>query len=214
MALPCTGTDFHDLVTNGLTARVKAAIKQDSRLAGLKDELGRSPLQLAAEAGHLDLVNILINAGADLDHCDRLKGYTALHYAAMHNFPKILSFLLSRGADLHLQDNDGNFPLHLCVANGCFETVEILVNHSADVNCMNRAWQTPLHLAAFAGKNRQDFPYARNDRNAFLKIAAILVSNGAYPSLRDNADDLPATIAARHHPGSAFLRKFLEILHK
>lgn len=204
--------DFHQLVRSGNLEKVKAEIAKDKRLVNLNDELGRNPLQLASENGYLAMVNILINAGADIDHIDRLKGFSAMHYAALRNHPKILSFLLSRGADMTIQDSEGNFPLHYCAANGCVETVTILIDHQADVNCMNRHWQIPLHLCALAGQKPQQFPFASQKQQEYLRVAEILVKNGAFAGLRDIYDDTPATIAARHK--SDFLKQFLQIVER
>lgn len=205
-------SDFHHLVRSGNLEKVKAEIAKDKRLVNLTDELGRNPLQLACEHGYLAMVNVLIKAGADINHIDRLKGFSALHYAALRNNPKVLSFLLSRGADMTIQDSEGNFPLHYCAANGCVETVTILVDHQADVNCMNRHWQIPLHLCAFAGQKIQQFPFASQKPNEYLRVAEILVANGAFAGLRDIYDDTPTTIAARHT--GDFLKQFLEIVKR
>jgi ankyrin repeat protein len=205
-------TDFHRLIREGDFERIKKSISLDSRLVNIKDELGRSPLQIATVRGNLALVNVLIKAKADVNHVDRLKGFTALHYAALYNYPRILSFLLARGADMAIQDNDGNFPLHICAGNGCIETVRILLEHQADANCMNRRWQIPLHYCAMAGKDRQMFPYASKNVDSYLEIAELLVKSGAYSNLRDINDDTPATVAARHYPGSDFFQHFVTIL--
>lgn len=207
-----SATDFHQLVREGELNRIREAICHDSRLVNLKDELGRSPLQIAVARGHLALVNVLVKAKANVNHVDHLKGFSALHYAAQYNYPLILSFLLARGADMSIQDNDGNFPLHICAGNGCVETVRILLEHRADANCMNRRWQIPLHLCALAGKDRRLFPYASKKRENFLVVSRLLFEHGAYGELRDINDDTPATIAARHYPGSDFFQHFVAIL--
>ncbi len=207
-----SAADFHQLIHTGELNRIREAICQDSRLVNLKDELGRSPLQIAVARGHLALVNVLVKAKADVNHVDHLKGFSALHYAAQYNYPLILSFLLARGADMSIQDNDGNFPLHICAGNGCVETVRILLEHRADANCMNRRWQIPLHLCALAGKDRQLFPYSSKKHESFLAVSKLLVEQGAYGNLRDINDDTPATIAARHYPGSDFFQHFVAIL--
>lgn len=209
----CVFADFHRSISEGKTGEVRRILKKDARLVNLKDELGRSPLQLAAQAGHLDLVNILINAGAQVNHTDRLKGYTALHYAAMHNHPKIILFLLSRRADPNMQDSEGNCPLHFCAGNGCVETVKILLEHRADVNAMNRKWRNPLHFAVMAGSDRKMFPYAGRNLQSYLQICELLLENGTFPMLKDAFEDTPATIAVRIHRNNLpFLENLLKLL--
>jgi hypothetical protein len=53
------------------------------------DQLGRTPVQLAAGRGHLAVLRLLVQAGATLDHADH-EGATPLHAAAMHGHERLL----------------------------------------------------------------------------------------------------------------------------
>jgi hypothetical protein len=53
------------------------------------DQLGRTPVQLAAGRGHLAVLRLLVDAGATLDHADH-EGATSLHAAAMHGHDRLL----------------------------------------------------------------------------------------------------------------------------
>lgn len=54
----------------------------------------------------LHLVQILINAGSDIDATD-ISNRTPLFYAASKNMLDVVSFLIEHGADIHIKDNDG-----------------------------------------------------------------------------------------------------------
>ena len=155
---PANAAAFHDLIKEGELEQVRTSIARDSVLANMADEIGMSPLHIAVINGHLRIVYILINAGAEVNATDRLKRPTPLHYAAFHSYPKIMLFLLSRQADHSMADSEGNQALHFATANGCYSTVDILLQHLANPDCLNQNWQTPLHLAAYAGRRRDLFP--------------------------------------------------------
>lgn len=94
--------------------------------------------QLAVVAG-------LIDAGADLEACDRL-GRTALLHACYYSAqPALIELLIARGADLHAIDADGRSALHV----GCHkaELIRLLVRAGIPVNGLDHQGNTPLHLA-------------------------------------------------------------------
>ncbi|GAB4282904.1 MAG: hypothetical protein Kow0029_28750 [Candidatus Rifleibacteriota bacterium] len=203
--------DFHDLLQSGEIREIRQEIDRDRRLATLKDELGRTPLHLAAEKGDLDLVNILINYGADVNATDNLKGFTPMHYAALHNHCKIIAFLLSRCASLEIQDVDGNMPLHFSAANGCVDAVKILLDHQADPNCMNKLWQSPLHKAVNSMLGIERLPYSSAKAEKYLAVARELLNSGAFPTLRDIHFNSPESIVASHWKKSIPAREMLNL---
>lgn len=206
------GADFHELIRLGNLDEVRKSIARDGELYCMADELGRSPLHLAVIHGQMAIVNVLINAGADVNAVDRLKKYTPLHYAAFYSYPKILMFLLSRRADLFMSDDEGNLPLHLAAANGCPATVQILLQHNATPDCMNENWQTPLHLAARAVENRKEYPAASEKDEEYLKVASLLLEAGATTGLYDIWRNVPETIAWQKERNSTFPKRFSQLL--
>lgn len=70
------------------------------------DWLGRTPLQLATDAGHLRIVRNLHQAGANIDVQDNY-GRTALHIAALRYRMSIARYLLRKGADMRSRDKWG-----------------------------------------------------------------------------------------------------------
>jgi hypothetical protein len=84
------------------------------------DQLGRTPLHLAAAAGAAASVAILTHpamlqlqhgvVGNALDALDRESRWTALHCAAYSGRLQIISMLLKAGADPSIRDSDGMTP--------------------------------------------------------------------------------------------------------
>lgn len=72
-----------------------------------EDALGRSLLSVAAESGRLDLVEALVERGAQLDASSKKYGLTALMCAANWGKTHVVAWLLDRGADLSKADAQG-----------------------------------------------------------------------------------------------------------
>ncbi|GKU95954.1 hypothetical protein SLEP1_g9248 [Rubroshorea leprosula] len=78
---------------------------------------GVTPLHLAAEGGHLQVMDELLERGADIDA--RTKGacgWTPLHAAAKERKREAVKFLVENGAFLPDDISDCRFnpPLHYC----------------------------------------------------------------------------------------------------
>lgn len=71
---------------------------------------GLTALMIGARAGHIEVVEILIDAGADID-LQNQRGRTALMFASSRGHLDILKLLVSKGADINLKDQQGNTAL-------------------------------------------------------------------------------------------------------
>jgi ankyrin repeat protein len=103
---------------------------------------------LAAAAGQVDTVRLLIDNGADLN-AKNDDGSTALMVAALKGHLEIVRTLLAAGADVSVQDLDQDSALKLAVENGHAELVKILLEQGAYYQLKNG--RTPLMGAAERG---------------------------------------------------------------
>jgi ankyrin repeat protein len=126
--------DRYDIVTI-------AAVANDTATLTLALELGASPKNItsrydgtaliaAAHLGHVEVVRLLIRAGAPLDHVNNL-GWTALIESivlgdggARHT--DTLKALVDAGANVNLADRSGDTPLVLARRQGHRDMVSIL----------------------------------------------------------------------------------------
>lgn len=90
-----------------------------------RNELRAAPIQSAASAGHVKIVELLLQYKADPNIREQ-GGYTPLHAAAQNGDPGMIRALLYGGADLALESDDGKTPLDLALAGGHAEAAKIL----------------------------------------------------------------------------------------
>ena len=118
-------------------------------------------LHKAARQGQLQVVNWLIEEEEKkIEECDKFQ-MTPLHYAAEFGHIKVTKFLIEKGANIEVENEDGNTPLHEAVDGGHFEVVKYLIEKGAQLDAKNKTNDTPRDMAY--------------DRPGFLKF---FVENG------------------------------------
>ena len=91
---------------SGDAAKVKALLAGGASLF-VRDDRGRTPLQLAVAARHREVVEVLLDGGAP-PHALAKGDTPPLHLAAMAGDEKIVALLLARGALPFAHDKDGD----------------------------------------------------------------------------------------------------------
>ena len=140
-------------------------------------DLGYSPLGMAimggssplGDCGHLDVVRLLLEAGANPRHGSITT--TALGLAAQRGEIATIELLLQREIDVNEPvGQDGWTALLVAVAHGHLPVVQLLVQHGAKVNIWSRG-ETPILLAAKC-EQREIYQYLYPLLNATLKLSA------------------------------------------
>ena len=129
--------------TQGLLSCVKQGANLDER-----DEGGRTSILLAANAGHYDVVQILISYGADLTLCDK-SGASLTYICAREGDSRILKLLLENGCtcDEEAKDHHGWTCLHEASEQGHVEVIKLLLKNGSKVEAKDDQGDTVLHTA-------------------------------------------------------------------
>uniref|UniRef100_A0A669C1I4 Ankyrin 1 n=1 Tax=Oreochromis niloticus TaxID=8128 RepID=A0A669C1I4_ORENI len=153
---------------------------------------GFTPLAVALQQGHENVVALLINYGTkgkvrlpalhiaarnddtrtaavllqNDPNPDVLSktGFTPLHIAAHYENLNVAQLLLNRGANVNFTPKNGITPLHIASRRGNVIMVRLLLDRGAQIDAKTKDELTPLHCAA---------------RNGHVRIIEILLDHGA-----------------------------------
>ncbi len=110
---------------------------------------GWAPLHFVAYYDSPELVQVLLDSGAEVDLRCGPYGSTPLHLAARQGRTESVRILLDAGADIHAVTGTGDLSaLHLAAPWGSVETVQLLIQHGAELNAVSDRGATALHQAA------------------------------------------------------------------
>jgi len=180
-----TGVRLADFVLLPLAAEggylemARLLLEQGGADVAVSDEGDWLPLGAAARQGHREVVELLMDAGADLE--TGYLGWTPLNVAANSGHVDVVRYLLDKGADMEHRSESGWTPLKSAACNGHTATVTLLLQRGADVRAAaDRGW-TALHSAANSGHG---------------DIVQLLIDHGADPALPTMDGWTPLTLAA------------------
>lgn len=199
--------DVHYLAEQGQAERIRELILACPNRLTMRNADGDTPLHTAAGAGRREIVDWLVEHGADLKATNRF-GESVVCSAAIWNEREIANHLLSKGVPLdpysaialgkrervenELQKNPafakavdarGLTPLHWAVRHNDAAIVKLLISRAADVNAVDSGGDTPLFLAA---------------RFGYADVAEVLLEAGAKPNWLNKTGIAALHLAAGH----------------
>ena len=177
-----------------------AKIIQKTKNINERNAYGDSPLDLAVKNINIDFVTLLLDHGASINDKDD-RGLTALHKLIVYADENLLKgalileadilvdFIVKKGADVNIPDNDGNLPLHLALMNNRYISLfEDILEKTTDINFKNKEDNTPLHLAIIYDRINT----GEDD------IIIILINKGADPNIKNIYGEIPLHLAIKN----------------
>src|SRR5699024_6801199 len=97
----------------------------------------RTPLHMASWNGHIEVVRLLIESGANVNHVSSTQGATAALVAAQQGHLETLSLLVDFGGEklLHKKDIYGRDAREVAINGGHTEIVTFIDNFLAESQC-------------------------------------------------------------------------------
>lgn len=108
-----------------------------------ENKLGETPLMLAAINNQINLAEVLIERGADVNR----KGWTPLHYAATRGHREMMRLLLDHSAYIDSESANGTTPLMMAAYAAPPLAVKLLLEEGADPTLVNHGNMSALDLA-------------------------------------------------------------------
>ncbi|XP_016960049.1 GA-binding protein subunit beta-1 isoform X2 [Drosophila biarmipes] len=125
---------------------VKTALAHGAPFAS--DWLGMSALHFAAMNNQLEICEILLQGGINMDAKTKVDR-TPLHLACYYGHERVVSLLLALKCSVNSRDMLRMTPLHWAVEKGHKGIVRLLLKCQADVALVSKFGKTPIGLAVY-----------------------------------------------------------------
>lgn len=179
LATPTTA-EAQELSPEERTALAKAQgmVANSPDLLNAEQHGGQTPLESAAENGHLQLAAYLLEHGAHVN--GRGGPWLPLHLAAMRGHKRMVELLLAKGGDVNAAGRGGWTALHAAVRHRRVEVARLLLEKGAKPN----AEVTALALEDFQSEERTPLMLAICERDE--RLARLLLDHAADPKQPDS----------------------------
>jgi ankyrin repeat protein len=117
------------------------------------DYRDKTPLQLAAEQGRMEIVEYLVEAGADVNAAtDPASGEVTPLRAAIDNQDYLMArYLIEHGADVNHANEQGWRPIMTAARVGNREIIQLLLDNGATLDVRTTDGSTPIRIASNYG---------------------------------------------------------------
>ena len=139
MTIHITKENLHVACYNQDTELVKRLLIKakpsalNKKLTDYSNPIQGTPLQISCRIGNLDIVKLLIEAGADKEVKDVAR-QSPLSIAVTNNHYDIAKYLIEAGADINSKGPNNLQPIHFACAHGSRKIIELLLLSGVDIN--------------------------------------------------------------------------------
>ncbi|CAE7945755.1 Ankrd44, partial [Symbiodinium sp. KB8] len=184
-------TALHLAVINWQNLLIRVLLDASAN-TNIANSAGDTPLMLSVNAGNLQAMQLLLDAGAKVDFEQEKggddfnsdvaprSGSVLLRAVQRQVLCELVEVIIEAKAKTDVADEDANRPLHLAIQNGDSRVTRLLLESRADPDTTNRSGRTATHIAAATGA---------------VRIVRILAEHRADVNIKDNAEVSPLQIA-------------------
>ncbi len=154
------------------------------------------PIIWAAENGDIEMLDLLINKGADVNSVGPYK-FSVLKYAIDKKQSNSIAVLLKNGADINQRDQFSISNFELAITKCPFGIIELMMEYSPDINANNFPEKfTPLMMASKIGR---------------FNVVKYLIEKGANPNIKTKSGHtaLDYAIYNKHDEVIAYLESIM-----
>lgn len=181
---------MYTMITENNLAGVESLIKEGADVNAVDEYNMTTPLIAASERGYVEIAELLIENGAEVNKYVSL-GVNALDKAADSGNLNVVKLLIDKGADVNLAKGYKETALMYASLSGHIDIVKYLVEKGADLNLQNIEGVTALMLAAQIEGN--------------IELVKFLVLSGADPNIKNINGGLASAWAGRNKEIADFL---------
>jgi len=170
---------FFDALNTSDVVAVERLLGVDRRLVNMTSAYGDYPLHVAAAAGSMPVIQLLLMNGANVN-CVESLGASPLFIASFHGHREVADVLAV--ACVPRVNRDRSHLLHWAAADGLKHYVRILIWKGENVNARNHSGETALHCACLSNR---------------ASLARIMIDAGADVSIANAFGNTPLHVASQ-----------------
>src|ERR1051326_6410856 len=133
-SFPVRAQEIVEAAKRGDLATVRRLLQKDPQLVRVGDSGGSTALHWAGANGHVEVMQYLIDHGADINVAENVEGWTPIMSAACSGSAEPVRLLIKRGAFLEARRKDGSEAIHIAASFGREFTVLQLIQSGVDIN--------------------------------------------------------------------------------
>jgi ankyrin repeat protein len=145
----CGLTQLHEAAIGGHPDTISFLLKNNANIEA-QDYQGGTPLLKAVINRNYHTIRLLIEKGANINHCDGQE-QNCLHLITKAKSKpaslRIAQHLIENGVNINQQDILGNTPLHYAAAKNYIKMVNLLLKYSANTSITNNRKKTASDIA-------------------------------------------------------------------
>ena len=149
-------TCLHEAACGDFSGQALQTLIDYGAVVNVTTNIKSSPLICAYHKGNAKAINVLLKAGACVNHADNFNGSTCLHHAITGNCSaEILQAVIGHGADVNAANGHSKTALMLACQKGNTNAINVLLKSGADPNITDVEGNTCLRTAVLKSCSKE-----------------------------------------------------------